>query len=536
MSQNHTILRERILQVLQECKKLLAAHDEASALLDEIEKSRQHLMQPMQLAIIGKPSSAKSTLINALLGREELVRTGSMEETCNVSWLKFGDPHTNINVAFNDGHSESVPRSLWPQWASHHGASELKEQVKYIEVLFNHEMLREVNIIDTPALDDLSQTDSQNTIAFLKEAHPDAVLMLFTQRVAETTMSVIRDYQNAGNSDFNLSPLNAIGVLSNADTIWSVLDSETDIVKIGNRLIANTLYAKYPELRKSLFSIHPVSTLMGLAASTINDDDYATLKALTKIDDVIFGEMISSPEYFADEAYDVQVEPLERQRIRNKFGLYGIYVLTELLRRNKDLHKSLLAEALRTKSGFGKLQLAVQSHITNRATLIKSQTIFRHLLAQIDSAKNSSVGDHFKAVAQVESIIVSALLSLHEFKEWEYLSKYYDGTLNISPQVAEEFMALCGEKGYSAAERLRIPAAAPRQLIDAATERALYWQRQYNVFSVVEPEMAEFYQTMVSAYNLLIIDIRNAEAERRAALETLNRTSDFLGVNNAFSN
>lgn len=534
MSKSALMLKERILQILEECKGILSVF-ESTSLLREIEDSKERLMQPMQLAIIGKISSSKSTLVNALLGQAEVVRTGQMEETFNVSWLKYGDSDANINVVFKDGHISSVSRQDWANWASHQGKNELKENVKYIEVFYNHEILKNINIIDTPGLDALSQIDSKNTIEFLKEVHPDAVVMLFTKSIAESTLSVLQDFQNVGTGDFNLSALNAIGVLSKADTIWSAMEPDKDIIGIGNRVIKTTLYDKYPEVRKSLFSIMPVSSLMGLSASTLDEQDFSSLKQLSSIDEGILLEMLSSPDFFCDEDYSFGISSTERKRLYDKFGLYGVYILIDSLRRNEDATTYFLSELLRLKSGFGKFFLTVQSHFGNRATLIKSQSILQRILNEINNAKVVCSGEDYNVVAQVENLIVSTLLSLHEYKEWEFLSKYYDGKLDIPAEDADEFICLCGEKGYSAAERLGINNATPEKLLEKATNRALYWQKQYNIYSVIEPEMAEFYKLLISSYNLLLIEIRNAINENLAAEETLKRTSTFLGLNNTTS-
>ena len=263
MTSEALTLKDKIMQLLRECNDILSRVD-IPTFSDELKKSEARLMQPMQLAIIGKISSSKSTLVNAILGKEEVVKTGQMEETFNVSWLKYGDSNSNINVFFKNGDIKSVPRSDWAKWTSHQERNVLKEQVKFIEVFYNHEILKRVNIIDTPGLDALSQIDSKNTIAFLKEVHPDAVVMLFTKSIAESTMSILQDFQGVGTGDFNLSAMNAIGVLSKADTIWSVMEPEKDILSIGDRVIRTTLYDKYPEVRKSLFTILPVSPLIGL--------------------------------------------------------------------------------------------------------------------------------------------------------------------------------------------------------------------------------------------------------------------------------
>ena len=525
-------LKERMLNILRECSSILSEY-EVSMLSNEINLAQKRLQQPMQLAIIGKISSSKSTLVNALLGEAEVVRTGQMEETFNVSWLKYGDSESDIKVVFKNGEVKSVPRNDWVKWTSHQEKNSLKEQVKYIEVFYKHEILKEINIIDTPGLDALSQIDSKNTIAFLKEVHPDAVVMLFTKSIAESTLSVLQDFQSVGVGNFNLSALNAIGVLSKVDTIWSAMDADKDAIEIGNRVIKNTLYDKYPEVRKSLFSILPVSSLMGLAASIIDEKDYISLKLLSRVDDATMLEMLSSPDFFFDETYSVCVESVERRRLYDKFGLYGIYLLITTIQRNKDASVLFLADVLREKSGFAKLFLTIQSHFGSRSILIKTQNILHRILHEINISKQSCTGDKYKAISSVENLIVSALLSLHEYQEWEYLSKYYDGKLDISQEEADEFTSICGERGFSASERLRCNKLnTPNQLIEIATQRALYWQKQYNIYSVIEPDIASFYKMLISSYNILLIEIKNAISEFEKAKETLQRTSSFLGLNN----
>ena len=531
MTSEALTLKDKIMQLLRECNDILSRVD-IPTFSDELKKSEARLMQPMQLAIIGKISSSKSTLVNAILGKEEVVKTGQMEETFNVSWLKYGDSNSNINVFFKNGDIKSVPRSDWAKWTSHQEKNVLKEQVKFIEVFYNHEILKRVNIIDTPGLDALSQIDSKNTIAFLKEVHPDAVVMLFTKSIAESTMSILQDFQGVGTGDFNLSAMNAIGVLSKADTIWSVMDPEKDILSIGNRVIRTTLYDKYPEVRKSLFTILPVSPLIGLSSSTIDDIDYDSLKNLSDIAESTLIEMLSSPDFFVDAEYAVGIESDERQRLYNKFGLYGIYILIESLRRNKDASVDFLSDILKKKSGFGKFFLTIQSHFGKRSILIKSQSILQRLLHEIKKAKQQYFGKEYDAVAQAENLIVTTLLSLHEYKEWEYLAKFYDDKLDLTSEEADEFISLCGEHGYSASERLRCnETVSPSQLIDIATKRAFYWQKQYNIFSVVEPEKAEFYKLLVSSYNLLLIDIRKAIYDYTSAKETIEQSTTFLGLN-----
>lgn len=531
MSQASVTLKERILQTLRDCISILSGF-EHSSLYTEVVNSIDRLQHPMQLAIIGKISSSKSTLVNALLGEAEIVRTGQMEETFNVSWLKFGASDSDIKVFFKDGTVTNVPRKDWSKWTSHQEKNSLKEKVKYIEVYYEHDILKDINIIDTPGLDALSQIDSKNTISFLQEVRPDAVVMLFTKSIAESTLSVLQDFQNNGTTDFNLSALNAIGVLAKVDTIWSAMEADKDVIVTGQRVIKSTLYDKYPEVRKSLFSILPVSSLMGLASSTINIRDVESIRDLSYTDDGLLLEMLSSPEFFSDSDYKVTVPELERQRLYEKFGLYGIYVLIDAIRNNRDASLGYLSNVLKDKSGFGKLLLTTQSHFGGRSTLIKSQAILQKLLFEINRAKSTCNGDEYNAIAKVENTIVATLLSLHEYKEWELLSKYYDGKLDLPDSVANEFIALCGEKGYSICDKLQCSEARDfNHLIDIATKRALYWQKQYNIYSVIEPELAALYKVIISSYNLLLMNLKSAISDYEKAKETIARTSLFIGLN-----
>lgn len=531
MTQRGNSLKDRVQNILRESLKVLAGQ-ENTTFYQNVVKTSERLQEPMQLAIIGKICSSKSTLVNALLGENEIVKTGYMEETYNVSWLKYGDPNSDITVVFKNGNVEKVPKANWGDWASHQSSNRLKSEVRYIEVFHNHDILKEINIIDTPGLDAKSGIDSENTIAFLKEVRPDAVVMLFAKSIAENTLAVVQDFQNCGDGTYNLSPLNAIGVLSKVDLNWSIGNSDKDIIADSNRVIKTTLYDKYPQVRKSLFSILPVSALMGLTSSTVNDEDLRDIMFLSRIEEPIRKKMFLSPEFFASDKLEVDISPEKRRYLCNKFGLYGIFVLSNVAKRNKDITISMLKEALLQKSGFGTLQQTIKAHFGGRSILIKSQTILQDLLRQVISAKSKSTGEALKGLCAFENIMVSTILSMHEYREWECLAKYYDGKLDLDEQMATEFTALFGENGYSAKERLQMShAGCSAELIKRATDRALYWQGQYNLFSTIAPEMAKVYRVVVSSYNQLIKAIRMAERDYKVALEKLRQSEYFLGIN-----
>lgn len=521
----------KLMQCLLDCKETIREGNciNLSACIDQaIDK----MSKPIEVAIIGKISSSKSTLVNALLGEDEVVRTGQMEETFNVSWIKYGDSSAEIKVFFKDGSMKLIPRKDWARWTSHQESNELKEKVSYIEVTYQHDILKRINIIDTPGLDALSEIDSKNTIAFLKNVHPDAVVMLFTKSIAESTMSVLNDFVSVNkDSSFILSPLNAIGVLAKADTMWSVMNPKKDVLNEGKRVIAKTLYEKYPEVRHTIFDIFPLSALMGLAASTISDDDVVYLKQLSLVQESVLNEMLSSPEFLFDEDYKIDVSPSERKILWQKFGMYGIFVLIDYLKRNTLATRYDLSQVLIKKSGFESFQRMVISHFGDRANLIKAQNSIATLkeVCHLERQRNYINVQYIQMINDIEKKLLSILLSIHEYQEWNYLTKIYTGKQKTDEFIIEEFLRICGEKGSAAYEKLAMPSSsAIKELKEKATERALFWQCKYNIYSMTNPSSASLIKVMQMSYNLIIKELEDIDVKMQEAKRTLNECMQFV--------
>lgn len=521
----------KLMQCLLDCRETIKESNCVN-LIACIDQTIDKMSKPIEVAIIGKISSSKSTLVNALLGEAEVVRTGQMEETFNVSWIKYGDSSADIKVFFKDGSMKLIPRKDWARWTSHQESNELKEKVSYIEVTYEHDILKRINIIDTPGLDALSEIDSNNTIAFLKNVHPDAVVMLFTKSIAESTMSVLNDFVSVNkDSSFVLSPLNSIGVLAKADTMWTVMNPKKDVLNEGKRVIAQTLYEKYPEVRHAIFDIFPLSALMGLAASTISDDDVVYLKQLSLVQESVLNEMLSSPEFLFDEDYKTDVSPIERKILWQKFGMYGIFVLIDYLKRNTLATRYDLSQVLIKKSGFESFQRMVISHFGDRANLIKAQNSIATLkeVCHLERQRNDINVQDIQMIDDIEKKLLSVLLSIHEYQEWNYLTKIYTGKEKTDEFIIEEFLRICGEKGSAAYEKLAMPSSsAIKELKEKATERALFWQRKYNIYSMTNPSSASLIKVMQMSYNVIIKELEDIDVKMQEAKRTLNECMQFV--------
>lgn len=485
---------------LGEIRKMLPATG-MSALRRTVDMSLQKLHEPMQLAIIGKISSSKSTLVNAILGKPDVMATGQMEVTYNVGWLKYGSPKNDIIIHHKDGSPDTRKRPEdFVRWMTEtEGKADLINNVSYIETFDDAEILRDINIIDTPGLDAVRGTDSQNTLDFLKNVRPDAVIMLFTHSVAESTLDVVRDFNRGG----NFNPLNAIGVLSKIDVLW-LEDAERSqtALEIGRRIAGNKMKDN-PMLRKTLFGIYPVSALMFMDASTTDEHDIDLLRRLATSDpDMLLCAMLSAGD-FVDPSYTLAISVDQRAALLKKYDLYGIDLIANYLKANPEATANDVRQLLYRESGAKEFMTVLHNHFGSRAKLIKLESVYQNLRRSVLTERASVGGDMdtehlLLRIDQRISDLFSALV--HEHEEYELMNRIYCHEIEIDDEAAEEFLRLCGEHGCSAPARLGMDkaTASPADMVAKAEERESYWRRELN--SAFDPDEKEWMRTVLSSY------------------------------------
>ncbi len=471
-----------------------------NALYKKLEDAANRIDEPMQLAIIGKISSSKSTLVNAILGKNEIMATGQKEVTYNVGWLKYGNPDSDIIIHHKDN-SPAIRKNPkeFAMWSTESHDSEI-DNISYIEIFDDAEILKEINIIDTPGLDALRGKDSQNTLDFIQKVRPDAVIMLFTHSVSENVLDIVRQY-NAGSS-FN--PLNAIGVLAKIDVLWQeTLDRDKTALQIGERLTKNKI-KKDPSLQKTLFNIFPISALQFLASSTLDESTFAELVNLSKSDDAALKKAFNSVTNFLKPEVDLNVEATQRKLIIEKIGLYGAYLIVKSLKSEEVSDVQSARRLLWKESGAQGFMKVLHNHFGMRAKLIKMESVYQSIQQTImtlrGQIKDTTSLQVLSKVEQRISELFSCLV--HEHKEYDLLYKLYNDEIIISDNDKREFFSLGGEYGSSAPERLGLTSVSTAQdLIDKALEREKYWRKQ--VALEPDPEEREWMNIILTSYSRL---------------------------------
>lgn len=500
---NDGLVYSKIVDCLSECQQIISTSLWMSNTHKSICDVDSRMREPMQLAVVGRLSSSKSTLVNAILGKEE-VGTGHEAETFNVSWLKYGDDDAPVIVHFKDGREQRVERKEWKEWTSHKGQQSLKTEVKYVEKTSSNEMLKQVNVIDTPGLDATSKVDSENTIEFLKNVNPDAVILVFSKSLSEDTLKLINEFQNCSeNISFSINPLNALGVLSKIDEYWDVHD-DTDPVKASDKAIKRTLSSR-SDVNKVLFRILPISALMGFASSIITENDKMAFEQIARLDEASITRLFSTPDNFVKEYDFIDLSTDCRGELVSKYGLYGIYVCVRAIQGNTKITLSELSQTLRSKSGFDTFIKLVVSHFRDRAQLIKAQRGIIQLLGAVNKDRtNANSQEQLNIVNTIYSKIMSIENDLHELKEWSLLLRIYENKIEVDDDFMEEFLLISGESGHSAVNKLNVAKDTDiSEMIALAERRRNHWKTKYNVWYGLSPNRAEPYAVIAKSYELL---------------------------------
>lgn len=526
---NDGLVYSKIADCLSECKQIMSTAQWMSNTQKSIGDVDSRMCEPMQLAIVGRISSSKSTLVNAILGKAEVVRTGHEAETFNVSWLKYGDGNAPITVHFKNGKTQTIVRNEWADWTSHKGQQSLKTEVKYIEVTSNYEMLKYINIIDTPGLDATSQVDSENTIQFLKTVNPDAVILLFSKSLSEDTLKLINEFQRSEtNMSFSINPMNALGVLSKVDMNWDIMNDKDPVVA-SDSAIKRTLSSR-SDVNKVLFRILPISALMGLSASTITDEDKVAFEQIARLDDKSITRLFFSPEFFVKEYDFVELSKNRREGLVLKYGLYGIYVCVRAIQNNAGTTLPELSQILRSKSGFDAFIKLVVSHFGDRAQLLKAQRGVMQLLEAINKDRvNANSQEKLNVVNTIYSKIASIENNLHELKEWSLLLKIYENKVAVEDDYMKEFLAISGESGHSAVNKLNVAEDTNiTAMIALAKERQNHWRTKYNAWYGLSPIKAEPYVVIAKSYELLAIRLQEQKDKHEKALREIRIYNHYI--------
>lgn len=483
-------LEEEVYRLLKDALCQTANRSDLNNFHRLLQQCRRRLQEPMRVAIVGVIKAGKSTLMNALL-QEKIVATGAVEATFNVNWLKYGES-SSLKVYFKDDRppevksfSELKALTLRPEKYQDYLLS-----IKYIEVAYPNEILRNFNIIDTPGLKSCYEADSKNTQNFLQlhggeltnitqqeAANADAVLYLFSQGLSEGDAETVRAFQ--GSLAGNATPINAIGVLTKVD-IYATDPNISDPMAAG-RLIASRL-CQNAQVSRLFYTIYPICGLLAEGAQTLTDEHFEILSVLSKLPEKRFVRLSRYvPKFLAEyEPEDIPLSQEQRALLHGQLGLYGIIQAYYLLNSGIEDREQLIAELIK-KTGIPELRQLILSHFDHRAFSIKLAKVLQDISAAYFQQRQHLQGEFRLILETITGQFDSLQAQAHCLRELEVLRSYYDRQLNFDEREQQQLLEVTGEFGTLCGDRLGLgERATVDEMLTVSEERMRYWNQRAN--------------------------------------------------------
>lgn len=442
-------------------------HLKESAVAQRLEVVLARLDEPLRVAIAGKVKAGKSTLLNALVG-QELAPTGAAELTRVVTWYRDGVTYSATLYPVR-GEPRQVPfaRDGGPVEVDLGGTP--PEDVDRVEIEWPSQALRGMTIIDTPGIASLSPELAERTRMFLAPedegvTQADAVLYLM-RHLHTADMRFLEAFHDEDVA--RASPINAIGVLSRADEIGVArLDAMASAQRIAER------YRRDPALRRLCLTVVPVAGLLAQSAATLRQDEFEAFRALGALPQDQAARLLLAADLFLASDGGLPVLADVRRALLLRFGLFGLRLAAELMRRQPGATAPRLAAELVRRSGLEELRTVLGQQFTARADVLKARSA---LLELRDVFRGLGQDLPTDLAGDLERIDAGA----HGFAELRLLSALRNGLVDLRPDELEEAERLVGAEGAAPAARLGLPPDAdPPVIADAALAALERWRRR----------------------------------------------------------
>lgn len=419
----------------------------------------RRLAAPLQVAVAGRLSSGKSTLVNALIGRR-VAPTGAGECTRLVTRFCYG-PVDRVEVVFGSGQRHPVPFDPAGRIPAELGVD--LAQVSHLEVSLTNAVLRDLTVVDTPGLGSLDGLDDASTAAV---AEAEALLYVVTHTVRADDAQLLAAF--AATAPRQAGPVNVIAVLTKADTVppESVPGAQGEVAKAAELLAAGQAQV----LGRRVAEVLPVLGLLAETAETgaFTTADAAALAALSRTDRATRTAMLLSADLFT--TLEVPVPVPARRRLLEHLDLYGVARALAALDGDPRLSTGALRAMLHDASGLDRLRARLHAVFQARADGIKAATA----LASITALARTSGDPQERGLVRDAVEALLACPAAHQLRLLEVVTQISSGSVPMPADLAGEVLRVGGSAG--AAEQLGLAGRPRAELAAYALARAGWWR------------------------------------------------------------
>lgn len=412
------------------------------------------LAEPLRVAVAGQPHVGKSTLVNSLIGEE--VAPLSVDEGSQVlAWYRGG-----VNPRAQVYPTQAPPRDVPAARMGGRLHIDLEgwrsDQLDRVIVDWPSRTLRGLTLIDTPGVD---PPDAGTRTS------PDADAVLYLMRQLHSTdvgfLQSLQDHPIARET-----PVNSIVVLSRADEVGGGrIDALTSAKRLARR------YRTDVALTGLCQDAIAVSGLLAHAGRTLAAEEMTSLQVLAAAARRELEIALVSADRFVGDGVPLRLDARTRTALLDRFGMFGIRLVTTLIRQGFTTADALGEELVR-RSGLDELRESIRQCFTDRHDVLKARSALLALEVVLRMEPRPAAR---RLVTALEALVVSA----HEFRELRLLAALHGGRTTLPDPLADEARRLVGGVGTALPQRLGFPQDTPGHELHGAVSDALRrWQEQ----------------------------------------------------------
>jgi hypothetical protein len=454
------------LEPVRQCCQRLLAHQGLEAVHDEVRRIGRRLDEPLCVAVSGRVSAGKSTLVNALIGRR-IAPMGEGEVTEANCWFR------HVDYAEPPGDERAIVRRPKPNRAAQPGpdgelATETEEvpvesletlggievgHTEAITVYLNVDILRDLTVVDTPGLFSPNREKSERTEKLLRDRtvraakRADAVIYMTTFLSADD-VGELEEFSLLA-SAVAQSPTNAL-LLMNAQWGRDAQGSGPDPAAGSDPLAQGQAHVESHAdwMRPLVWDQRVVFAPLAEVACTregMSEQVVADLRAVANSKRK--RSLLDSPDGFRrpDRLPDVPVE--RREELIRRFQLFGLHEAVRLIEQDgsseAELRKGLLAA-----SGFKEVSDLVYETFRARNNLLLADSVLAQLeeLALLGRANLAKDLSEDAEELMRDEIDKARKKATNEFRRLRALRLSMDQEIPFDPEARRELRSLFSEE------------------------------------------------------------------------------------------
>lgn len=421
-----TELEEFVHDAVIEIPQLLVKHPETAKLGSELRDLDllTALQTKFTVAIVGQMKAGKSTLLNAIVGRD-LAPTGVPETTATINRFTYGSGadcdtfsvHWRDKKRGQEGISEE-PLDALDKWI---GDRDSTDEAEFLEFRADAEFLKDIFLIDTPGTRSrilqhentirgfLTGKLEEQTIQYGNRA--SAVLYAINPAVKPEDHELLQFFGEDSRLPGS-SPYNSIAVIHKWDTLMRgnslrELSSLREVAegKDWERFIPDDLAdplkpdpLALAELRRAILAksldskVSEVLLASGLLANNLRDvpeDVWCDLAKLgAESPPEVVANLLLLPHLFADDSHKASLDAVTRKRLLDSFeGKWPTLKLSVHIAYARGIDNGAeLQQTIEDASGINRLRAVLQNRFIAYRRLITALSILQKVQARAEMA------------------------------------------------------------------------------------------------------------------------------------------------------